>query len=120
MERCYGDDILQDGQYIVDRIMLDFYCMMDGPNHGMTVEQMTERYGTYCASYNIQVDMGCLKTVNPNICRQCLENGYLLLFAGNFTMYFGKYQPSHVKGWHIMNISDVADDGTVTVISWGR
>uniref|UniRef100_UPI0040569DE5 hypothetical protein n=1 Tax=Acetatifactor sp. TaxID=1872090 RepID=UPI0040569DE5 len=46
--------------------------------------------------------------------------GYLLLFAGNFTMYFGKYQPSHVKGWHIMNISDVADDGTVTVISWGR
>lgn len=35
-------------------------------------------------------------------------------------MYYKKYQPSHVKGWHVMNVCEVDREGTATVVSWGR
>ena len=68
---------------------MNFYCMTDEPNGGMSLKQMEARFYHYCSRYGI-------------------------------TMYYKKYQPSHVKGWHVMNVCDVDGEDTATVVSWGR
>ncbi len=116
----YGCDLVQDGEYITDAIMLDFYCMTDEPNRGMSLKQMEERFCRYCGRYGIAVQLNTLEEVNVERFAECSKTGYVLLFGSDITMYYKKYQPSHVKGWHVMNVCDVDGEDTATVVSWGR
>lgn len=119
-KKHYGCDLVQDGEYITDAIMLDFYCMTDEANRGMSLEQMRERFGFYCGRYGITVQMEILEDMNAQEFEKCSKAGYVLLFGSDINMYYKKYQPSHVKGWHVMNVCEVDSKGTATVVSWGR
>ena len=35
-------------------------------------------------------------------------------------MYFKKYKPVDVTGWHVMNVCDMQADGSMTVVTWGK
>ena len=61
-----------------------------------------------------------MEEVNVERFAECSKTGYVLLFGSDITMYYKKYQPSHVKGWHVMNVCDVDGEDTATVVSWGR
>lgn len=113
-------ELKQNDAYVTDLLMLDFYCMTDEANRGMTVEQMSERFDKYCDSYGIKVQMNILEDMDYTTWQRCTKTGYLLLFAGHFTMYYKKYHPTKVGGWHIMNISDMQQDGTMTIVTWGK
>ncbi len=113
-------ELMQNGEYVTDLLMLDFYCMTDKENRGMTVEQMRERFEKYCNSYGIGIKLEVFDTMDVQKCENCLRTGYLLLFAGHFTMYYKKYHITSVNGWHIMNICDVQPDGTLTAVTWGK
>lgn len=116
----YGCDLVQDGECLTDAIMLDFYCMTDEANRSMSLQQMAERFGVYCSRYGISVHMDTLKDMNEDKFKACSKTGYMLLFGSDITMYYKKYQPSHVKGWHVMNVCDVDKADVATVVSWGR
>lgn len=119
-KKYYGCDLVQDGEYITDAIMLDFYCMTDEANRGMSLQQMAERFGFYCGRYGISMSMTTLEDMSAAKFEECSKTGYILIFGSDITMYYKKYQPSQVKGWHVMNVCDVDDEGTATVVSWGR
>lgn len=119
-KKHYGCEPIQDGEYMTDAIMLDFYCMTDESNRGMSLQQMADRFQTYCSRYGIPMSMSTLGHVNADKFKDCTKTGYVLLFGSDVTMYYKKYQPSHVKGWHVMNVCDVDKDGVATVVSWGR
>lgn len=119
-KKYYGCDLVQDGEYITDAIMLDFYCMTDEANRGMSLEQMRERFGFYCGRYGLTVQMEILEDMNAQEYEKCRKGGYVLLFGSDINMYYKKYQPSHVKGWHVINVCEVDREGTATVVSWGR
>lgn len=113
-------ELMQNGAYVTDLLMLDFYCMTDEENRGMTVEQMRERFEQYCDSYGMGVKFQVYSQMDYATYQKCTKTGYLLLFAGHFTMYYKKYHVTSVNGWHIMNISDMQPDGTFTVVTWGK
>lgn len=116
----FGYDILQNGEYVTDLIMLDFYCMTDGPEHGMSLRNMELRFQQYCSYYQLSVNLEVLDELDMSNYAMYMARGYLLLFAGDFTMYYKKYKPVEVKGWHVMNVCEMQLDGTVTLVTWGR
>ena len=113
-------ELMQNGEYVTDLLMLDFYCMTDEENRGMTVEQMKERFERYCNSYGLQAKFQILSQMDYATYKNRTKTGYLLLFAGHFIMYYKKYHITSVNGWHIMNISDMQPDGTFSVVTWGK
>lgn len=116
----FGFQLVQDGEYVTDRLMLDFYCMTDEPGRGMSYQHMEERFQKYCDHYSVKMKMEAIQDIDEEAFLQYTKQGYVLLFAGKFTMYFKKYKPVDVNGWHVMNVCDMQADGTMTVVTWGK
>lgn len=118
-KKKFGYGPMYFGKYTTDFLMLDFYCMTDEPNRGMTIEQLRDRYNRFCSYYDIDVKISIYNGMNEARFKEWSQNGYVILFASKLTMYRNETKPSIVKGWHMMNICDMKED-TMTVISWGR
>lgn len=115
----FGYDAMFLEKYVTDFLMLDFYCMTDEIGRGMTISQMNDRFGKYCKYYNINVEIKVFDDIREKQFDECSEDGYIIVFASRFLMYYKKFQPSKVDGWHMMNVCDMEED-VMTVISWGR
>ena len=116
----FGFDIKDGDGFATDKIMLDFYCMLDEIGYGMSIEQLMGRYENYCKFYDINIDINVVDTMDINTFEEYTRNGYVLLFAGGFTMNFMKYKPVHIDGWHIMNVYNMPDEDTLEVSTWGQ
>ena len=107
------------GKCATDFLMLEFYCMADESDMGMTLEQVIDRFTKFCNFYNVKVDINILNKMDETQFLECQKNGYVIIFAGNFTMHYYETKPSEVKGWHMMNVCGMKED-VMTVVSWGR
>ena len=116
----FGFDIKDGDGYATDKIMLDFYCMLDESGYGMNIEQLIERYEKYCNHYGIDIVINVVSSMDRNSFEEYTTDGYILLFAGNFTMYFMKYKPVKIDGWHIMNAYNMIDEDTMEISTWGQ
>ena len=118
-KKMFGYGPMYFGKYTTDFLMLDFYCMTDEPNRGMTIEQIKDRFDRFCRHYDVDVKISIYNGMNEAQFREWSQNGYIILFASKLTMYRNETKPSTVKGWHMMNICDMKEE-TMNVISWGR
>ncbi len=109
----------KDG-YAVDKVMLDFYCMTDEPGRGMYFEEMQERFSRYCSYYNISGSLKKLKRLTAEDFKEYAGKGYILLYAGYFTLSTRRIKPVYVEGWHVMNVCDIQKNGIITVATWGK
>ena len=116
----FGFDIKDGDGYATDKIMLDFYCMLDESGYGMNIEQLIERYEKYCRHYDIYVTISVLSSMDKYAYEEYTKYGYVIVFAGDFTMYFMKYKPVHIEGWHIMNAYNMPDENTLEISTWGQ
>lgn len=116
----FGFDIKDGDGFATDKIMLDFYCMLDEAGYGMNIEQLLERYEKYCDFYDINIAIDVVDSFDKNAFEEYTKDGYVLLFAGDFTMNFMKYKPVHIDGWHIMNVYNMPDEDTLEVSTWGQ
>lgn len=116
----FGFDIKDGDGFATDKLMLDFYCMLDEVGYGMSIEQLMDRYEKYCDFYNINISINVVSSIDKDAFYEYTKSGYVLLFAGDFTMNFMKYKPVHIDGWHIMNVYNMSDDDTLEVSTWGQ
>lgn len=116
----FGFELKDEEGYATDKIMLDFYCMLDEVGYGMNIEQLMERYEKYCESYDINVTINVVSSMDKSAFEEYTTNGYVIVFAGDFTMHFMKYKPVHIDGWHIMNAYNMPDEDTLEISTWGQ